>query len=296
MATRGQPSTVRLRRLAGALRRMREEAKLTRDDVVEKTGLNVVTLWRIETAKVRPQRRNLLALLDLYGVTDEKRRSALVELCGQADQIGWLQQYENELTEQYLAYVSFESEARSVRNYESLFVPGLLQTEAYARAILTGVVPLATEREVEHRTRVRMQRQAVLCREDPLQLWAVLDEAALHRVVGGVAVMREQLHALAAAARLPHVTLQVIPFGVGAHPGMPGSFVILDFSDPADRELVHVDGMASAQFLERDNEIRDFSLTFQHLVASALNLADSMALLHRRIDALAREETGDEGN
>lgn len=295
MATRGQPSTVRLRRLAGTLRALRREATLTRDNAAEKTGLNPVTLWRIETAKVRPHRRNLLALLDLYGVTDEKRRSALVELSHDADQVGWLQQYENELTEQYLAYVSFESEARSVRNYESLFVPGLLQTEAYARAILTGVVPLATEREVEHRTRVRMQRQAVLRRDDPLQLWAVIDEAALHRMVGGLPVMREQLEALVVMARMPHVTLQVIPFGAGAHPGMPGSFVILDFPDPADRELVHVDGMTSAQFLERESEIRHFTLTFQHLVASALNLADSMALLHRRIDALSPEETGDEG-
>lgn len=286
MATRGQPSTVRLRRLAGTLRALRQEAALTRDDAAEKTGLNPVTLWRIETAKVRPHRRNLLALLDLYGVTDEQHRTTLIELCNEAHQLDWLQQYEADLSQRYLAYIGFESEAYSVRNFEPTFVPGLLQTEAYARALIGGVSPFTGEGDVEHRIRVRMQRQTVLHKEVPLQLWTILDEAVLHRLIGGEEVMRAQLAALIEATRLPHVTVQVIPFSSGAHPGMPGSFALMSFPEATDSDLVYTDSMASDSILEREREVRRFSLLFQHLQACALNLADSAALIKNRIDAL----------
>src|SRR4051812_24761291 len=138
LPARRQPPTVRLRRLAAELRNLRQAAGLTREDAAEQTNINSATLYRIETAKARPQRRTLLTLLDKYGVTDPARRTALVELSKQATQLGWLQAYESELPEEYTTYISFESEARSVRNYESLFVPGLLQTEGYTRAVVTA--------------------------------------------------------------------------------------------------------------------------------------------------------------
>ncbi|MGW4461108.1 helix-turn-helix domain-containing protein [Micromonospora sp. NPDC004704] len=251
---------------------------MTREEVSEQTGINSATLYRIETARVRPQRRTLVALLDKYGVTDEDRRDELIDLSKQATQLGWLQAYESELPEEYTAYISFENEALGVRNYESLFVPGLLQVESYARAVIAGAVPIADEDYVERRVEARLNRQASLRKTDPLKLWAIVDEAVLHRLVGGPKVMAEQLDALA-TAKQPHVVVQVVPFGVGAHPGMPGSFAIMDFPDPADPDLVYIDSMAGDLFLEREPDIKRFAVIFEHLRAAALNPVDSARLI-----------------
>ena len=276
LSARRQPPTVRLRRLAAELRGLRNAAGLTRDEVSEQTGINPATLYRIETAKVRPQRRTLMAMLDKYGVTDEDKRSELIALSRQAAQLGWLQAYESELPELYTTYISFEAEARSVRNYESLFVPGLLQTEAYARDVIRAGLPLATAEDIRTRVEARLQRQESLRKKDPIRLWAILDEAVLHRQVGGEETMSEQLEALVAAATQPHTTLQVIPFTSGAHAGMPGSFVVMDFPDPADPALVYIDSMAGDLFLERDADVRRFAMTFEHLQATALDPASSI--------------------
>lgn len=292
---RRQTPTVRLRRLATELKRLRQAAGLTRDDAAEQTNLNSATLWRIETAKVRPHRRTVVTLMNHYRLHDQEHRAKLLDLAKDAGNLGWLQEYEDDLTEQYLTYVSFEAGARSIRNYESLFIPGLLQTEAYASAVIAGVLPFATKEEINQRVEVRMQRQAILHRdEDPLQLWAILDEAALHRAVGGNDVMHNQLVELAKAAELPQVTLQVLPFSLGAHAAMPGSFVVMDFADPADPDLVYIDSMAGDLFMERDNEVRRTTMTYQHLQANALNPADSQRLIHRRTDAL--QQKGGQGD
>ncbi|MCI4066083.1 helix-turn-helix domain-containing protein [Micromonospora sp. R77] len=289
LSARRQPPTVRLRRLAAELRGLRTAAGLTRDEVSEQTGINPATLYRIETAKVRPQRRTLMAMLDKYGVTDEDKRSELIALSRQAAQLGWLQAYESELPELYTTYISFEAEARSVRNYESLFVPGLLQTENYARAVIRGVLPLATDADVQARVEARMQRQESLRKTEPLRLWAILDEAVLHRLTGGPAVMAEQLDALVTAACQPHVTLQVIPFTSGAHAGMPGSFVVMDFPDPADPALVYVDSMAGDLFLEREADVRRYTSTFEHLRATALDPSSSIKLIQEHATAISQE-------
>lgn len=285
---RQAPPTVRSRRLAFELRRLREAAGLTRDQVSEQTGINPATLYRHETASARsrPQRRTMIALLNLYGVTDGQQRADLLALSQQTDEQGWLQPYHAELPEHYTAYISFEAEARSVRNYESLFVPGLLQTEGYARAVIRGNLPMASEKEVDQRVRARMERQTLLTKEDPLQLWAIVDEAALRRQVGGTDVMRAQLNAIAAAASEPHITVQVVPFSAGAHAGMQGSFFLLNFPNPADPELVFIDSMAGDLFLETEADIRRFSLLFDLLRAVALSPDNSASL----IATLASEE------
>ncbi|MDX6339714.1 MAG: hypothetical protein QOG05_7054, partial [Streptosporangiaceae bacterium] len=228
--------TVRHRRLAAELRRLRESAGLTQEDVSERTGKDRSTLYRLENAQQRPQRSTLIQLLDLYG-TDQERRTELLTLLREAGQRGWMQLDRSDLREIYADYISFESEARSVSDYESLFIPGLLQTEDYARAVIRGALPQATEEQVESRVAARMERQALLTRDNPLQLWAIMDEAAARRIVGGPAVMREQLARLRDIAALPNVTVQVIPYEAGAHPGMPGSFIVLEFPDPADQSL-----------------------------------------------------------
>ncbi|MFG2178813.1 helix-turn-helix domain-containing protein [Streptomyces abikoensis] len=276
--------TVRLRRLAAELRRLRAGADLTREDVAEQTGINTATLYRIETARVRPQRRTLVALLNLYGVRESQRDEVLALSEGASVQ-GWLRPYHSELPEEYTAYISFEAEARAVRNYESLFVPGLLQTEDYARAVIKGVLPMASAREIEQRVQARVERQAVLVKDDPLHLWAIMDEAALRRMVGGRDVMHKQLQHLTAVAQEPHMTLQVIPFGAGAHAGMPGSFVLMSFPEAEDPEIVYIDSMAGDLFLEAEADIRRYGAIFDNLRAVALSPDDTSNL----IAALAKE-------
>jgi transcriptional regulator with XRE-family HTH domain len=278
LAPKRQTPTVRLRRLAAELRRLRSAVDMSREQASEQTGINNATLYRIETARARPQMRTLATLLSLYGV-DQEQRDYLTALCRDAGKQGWLRPYHSDLPEEYTAYISFEDEAQSVRNYESLFIPGLLQTEAYARAVIRGVLPMASQQEVEDRVQARMERQQVLTRANPLKLWAILDEAALHRVVGGRKTMQDQLRRLVEAIDQPHVTLQVIPFSQGAHAGMPGSFVLMDFVDPMDTDLIYIDSMAGDLFLESDADISRYSMIFDTLRAVALSPDDSTALI-----------------
>jgi transcriptional regulator with XRE-family HTH domain len=280
-----KPPTVRLRRLAAELRRLRADSGLSREQVEEQTGVNEGTLYRLETARARPQRRTLVALLDLYGINGQLRKD-LIDIAKTADGQGWLRPYHSELPEEYAAYISFEAEARAVRNYESLFIPGLLQTESYARSVIIGTLPMASQADVEARVQARIERQELLRSTEPLELWAIVDEAALRRVVGDPNVMREQLRHLIDAADQPNVTFQVITFGAGAHPGMPGSFVYMEFGEPTDPELVYVDTLAGDLFLEADADVRRYSAMFNHLRASALSPGDTKDMISTVIDSL----------
>jgi transcriptional regulator with XRE-family HTH domain len=273
-----QTPTVRLRRLAAELRSLRTSSGLTRDEIVERTGINVATLYRIEHARVRPQTRTLRTLLDLYRV-EEPQQDELIALLRDARQRGWLHAYQSVLPEQYTTYIGFEGEAHSVWNYESLFVPGLLQTEDYARAVIRGGFPSASRDEVERRVKVRMERQDILHGDSPLELWGIVDEAALRRRVGGQDVMRGQLRYLLEAAELPQVTLQVIPFRVGAHAGMPGSFVLMQFTEATISDVVYVDSMAGELFLEEESDVRRYRLVFEHLRAVAESPDASRSLI-----------------
>jgi transcriptional regulator with XRE-family HTH domain len=278
MAGKRQTPTVRLRRLAAELRTLRTSSGLTRDAVVERTGINVATLYRIEHARVRPQTRTLRTLLDLYGA-DEQQQADLIALLRDARQRGWLHAYRSELPEQYTTYIGFEGEARSVWNYESLFIPGLLQTEDYARAVIRAVLPWASRDEVERRVEVRMERKDVLRNDNPLELWVIVDEAALQRQVGGQGVMRAQLSHLVQAAELPNITFQVIPFRDGAHAGMPGSFVFMQFDEATIPEVIYIDSMAGDLFLEAEADVRRYRLVFEHLRAVAASPDDSKSLV-----------------
>lgn len=278
MPGKRQTPTVRLRRLAAELRSLRALSGLTRETVVERTGINAATLYRIEHGRVRPQTRTLRTLLDLYGV-DQDQHAELVSLLRDARQRGWLHAYQSELPEHYTTYIGFEGEAHSVWNYESLFVPGLLQTEDYARAVIRGGLPHASRDEVERRVEVRMERQAVLRNDNPLNLWSIVDEAALRRQVGGAAVMQAQLRYLMEVSELPHVTLQVIPFDVGAHAGMPGSFVFMQFAEATIPDVIYIDSMAGELFLEEEGDVRRYRLIFEHLRAVAASPDASRSLI-----------------
>ena len=278
MPGKRQTPTVRLRRLAAELRSLRAASGLTRDEVVERTGINVATMYRIEHARVRPQTRTLRTLLDLYGV-EKDQQTELVALLRDARERGWLHAYQSELPEQYMTFIGFEGEAESEWNYESLFVPGLLQTEDYARALISGTLPFASRDEVERRVEVRMARREVLQNENPLELWGIIDEAVLRRRVGGPAVMRAQFRHLLEASELPNLTFQVIPFDGGAHPGMAGSFIALQFAEEAIPAVIYVESMAGELFLEHESDVRRYKLMFEHLRAVAASPDVSRSLL-----------------
>ncbi|HWG02981.1 MAG TPA: helix-turn-helix transcriptional regulator [Trebonia sp.] len=264
--------------MAAELRRLRAASQLSREHVEEQTGVNEGTLYRIETARARPQRRTLLTLLDLYEVTDPLRAD-LLDLAKSADGQGWARPYHWQLPGEYAAYISFEAEARAVHNYESLFIPGLLQTEDYGRAMIRGVLPTVTDTEVSERIEARTERQKLLDGETPLELWAVVDEAAIRRVVGSRAVMATQLLHVLDMMNRPNITVQVITFGSGAHPGMPGAFVHMEFRDELDPELVYVDTLAGDIFLEADDDVRRYRQMFDYLRAGALSPADTGKLI-----------------
>lgn len=268
-------TTLRLRDLARALRTLRSGAGLSAEDVISRAGIDEATLSRAENGHNRPQKRTLLALLDLYDAT-AAQRDEMMALWADAGKQGWWRPY-GELDPRFATYLSFEAEAYGVRTYESLFIPGLLQTEAYAREAITGVLPEPTNGEIEQRLRARLERQAVLEGEDPLRVTAVIDEAALHREVGGPDVMRQQLRHLLSAAKLPYIALQVIPFRAGAHAGMLGAFALADFPD--DPEVVYVESLAGDVFLESAADVRRYTVVFESLRATALSPVDSAALI-----------------
>lgn len=272
--------TIRLRRLAAELKRLRVEAGLTQEEAAAHTGFDPSSLYRIERAMNKPQRRTVITLMNLYGVTDPARRETLMSWLKESVQQGWVQIYEPYLPELYQTYIQFEYDAERLRNYESLFLPGLLQTEDYARAVIKGIAPDLSADDVKARVDVRMRRQTVLTRPTtPLQLIAVVDEAAIRRVVGGTAIMRAQLEHLLEAAEAPNVTVQVVPFSAGAHPGMPGSFVVMEFAAQVDPPLVYSDSMVGDAFLEAEEDVARFNTAFEQIMKKALSQTKSLSMI-----------------
>lgn len=280
LTARGQPPSLRLRRLAAELRALRQAVDLTREAVAQRTELNSATLWRIETARARPQRRTLLALMDLYGVADEDRRTALIGLAqpAPADQSS---PAGGRPLDGYATLVAFEAQAGRLRLFEWRFVPDLLQTDRYARAVLAGLRPGAGAGETAHLTTLRRRRHARLGADPPIEVEVVLDESALHRRIGGGRVHRDQLRELAAIARAPQVTLRVLPYDEGAHAGLHGAFTLVDFPDPADAGLVFVETGTGPAFLEGTDDLAGHLARFERLRAAALDPDRTLDLLTR---------------
>lgn len=276
---------MRRRRLASELRRLRESAGLTIDEVGDKLECSASKISRIETGHVGVTPRDARDMLELYGLPGDERE-ALVQLAREARTRGWWHKYNEVFTG---AFVGLEADASSLHAFQALLVPGLLQTEHYARAVFRAMRPDDTEPEIERRVSARMERQRLLTDPAPPEYWAVVDEAVLHREVGGPEVMAEQLSRLVQAATLPHVTIQVVPFDAGAHPGMEGPFLILGFPEQADPDVVYVDSTAGGVYLEMPADVRRYSLMFDHLRATALKPDDSVRL----IAEYAARNTGD---
>lgn len=277
---RGHSPTVRRRRLAAELRRLRDLAALTIDEVGEKLECSASKISRIETGHVGVTPRDVRDMLELYGVKDDQLE-ALVQLAREARKKGWWHAYSEVFTG---AFVGLESEASSLRTYQALLVPGLLQTQDYTRAVVKAARPDATEAEIDKRIAARQERQRLLVDPDPPQYWAVIDEAVLARPVGGRAVMRAQLERLLQVATLPNVTLQVLPFSAGAHAGMEGPFLILGFPEQADPDVVYVESTTSGAYLEDPSDILQYTLMFDHLRADALGPDDTLRLISSAAD------------
>lgn len=270
---------VRSRRLAAELRQFRDAAGLTWDVVAERMGWSPSKVYRIENDKVSVLLRDVGRLLDLYDVAGE-HREAVLELARQARRKDWWHQYSGAIPQWFQFYVGLEAEASAMRCYESEFVPGILQTEEYARAVMTAY-PEMSDKDIDQALAVRLGRQRLLAEDEPLALWFVLNEAALRRQVGGQAVMRAQLARLADLAGQRHITVQVLPFAAGAHPAMEGAFSIIEFPEDAHPDVVYMEVQGGALYLERAAELRKGSLIFDHLLAQALHPAESQAMIAR---------------
>lgn len=280
MTKRGSP-TIRRRRLGAELRRRREAAGITIEAVAEQLECSASKISRIETGHTAATPRDVRDLLAVVGVGGPEA-DELIQIAREARQKGWWHPYSAVLTG---AYVGLEAAARSVRAYEQQVVPGLLQTEEYARAMIRAARPDISEDEVDRRVRVRLGRQSLLNQDDPLDLWVVLDEAVVSRPVGGDVVMRAQLRWLVEAAELPNVTIQVLPFEAGAHAGMDGTFAILDFPEPGDSDVVYAENATGGLFLEKSDELKKYLFIFDHIRAAALRPQTSVA----RLAELAKE-------
>jgi transcriptional regulator with XRE-family HTH domain len=277
---RGSP-TLRRRQLGIQLRRLREAAGVTIDQVAERLGFSASKVSRIESAKTGVATRDVLGFAKVYGVPAEQVE-ALVQMSREAKQKGWWQLYGAVLT---TGYVGLEAAADAIHAYEALVVPGLLQTEDYARATIRAARPDIDKAEVEKRVRIRIARQSLLTQDDPLDLWVILDEAVLHRPVGGPDVMRRQLDHLVMVSDLPNVALQVLPFAAGGHAGMDGSFAMLLYREPTDPNLVFAANAAGGLFLEKDDELQRYALIFDLMQSLARPTDESIAM----IAALAKE-------
>ena len=288
MAGRGTPEqspTLRGRRLALELMRRREAVGLSREEAARQLEWSTSTIFRIETGRSRPQPGNVRVLLDLYGVTGAER-DGLIQLARESRQPGWWHSFRDVLPNPYEVYIGLEAGAASIRNFEPVVIPGLLQTEDYARKMFRGGPRELDQDEVERRVQVRMERQRILAKENRPRLWAVIDEAVIRRVVGDPHVMREQLLHLVESAEQGKTTLQVVPFSAGAHAGTTGPFVILDFPGPTDPAVVYVETLAGDIYLEERADVTRYTIAFDRLLAAALHPDESVRLVEQAADAL----------
>jgi transcriptional regulator with XRE-family HTH domain len=241
--TIAQDAPVNRRRLRSELRRARATAKLTQKDVAEAMEWSLSKLIRIESGLVGMSTSDLKGLLQHYGIVEptEVERFLNLNRAGK-EQRGWWTGYRDTISQQYLNLLSYENSASTIQTFQPLLIPGLLQDEEYARAVIRTLSGSATDKRVEELVELRLRRQEVLFeRSNPPEMFFVIDEAALHRWVGGRDVMRHQLHRLKDEARRDNVTIEVVPFTAGAHPGMLGPFVIFEFTDERDEDALFLE-------------------------------------------------------
>ena len=271
--------------LGGHLRRLREEAGMTTERAALSIRGSHSKISRMERGRVGFKERDIADLLTLYGVSSGEERDALLRLAREASTPGWWQNYSDILPHWVEPYFGLEAAASFIREYELQFVPGLLQTEEYARAVIRlGNAP--SEEEVIRCAEARVSRQLILEREDPPKLWAVLDEGALCRMIGGPDVMRAQLLHLIEMCDHPAVTLQILPFSAGSHRAMGGPFTILRYTEPDLRDVVYIEQLTSALYLDKPTEVDAYLEVIEEVCLQAEAAAKTPSILRRTLDKL----------
>jgi transcriptional regulator with XRE-family HTH domain len=269
--------TLRRRELGARLRELRLEQGLTVDQVAELLLCSPSKVSRMETGQRGATPRDIRDLCGIYGVMQETQVASMMELSKEGKQQGWWQSYDLD----FATYVDLEQAASWLCYYQSSIVPGLLQTPEYARAMHQGSLPAEfTQERADALIEVRLRRQLVLTRDPPLRLEAIIDEAVLHRVVGGPEVMGAQLRHLVEAGNMPNVTLRAIPYGVGAHPAMDNMFNILEFGDVAPR-VVYVEGLMGLLFIEKERDVARYEQVLEHLREIALDPKETIDLISK---------------
>ncbi|MER7762644.1 helix-turn-helix transcriptional regulator [Streptomyces sp. NPDC097619] len=293
MASNVNP-TVRRRRLGMELRKLREDKGMTAEQVAERLLVSQSKISRLENGRRSISQRDVRDLCDVYEVEDRRLVDSLMQMAKDSRQQGWWHAFGDI---PYSVYIGLETDAASLRVYEPQIIPGLLQTHEYATAIVRGAVPETSQSDIEKRVQVRIRRQERIAEAEPapvtgdrgpLRLWAVIDEAALRRRVGDEDVMIRQLEHLIGQSELPHVTVQVMPFSMGAHPGVNGQYAILEFPDASDSTVVYIEGVTSDLYLEKANDVQKYSVMYEHLRAQALNVEHTREFIAAIIDDHAK--------
>ncbi|MEU5866212.1 MULTISPECIES: helix-turn-helix domain-containing protein [unclassified Nonomuraea] len=280
--TQNQPGSgpTALRILLGSqLRKLREAKNVSREEAGHLIRGSESKISRMELGRVGFKERDVADLLTLYGVVDPQARAAVLDLVATANEPGWWHRFNDVLPTWFQAYVGLEEAAARIRTYEVQFVPGLLQTKEYARAVVTaGAAGIATE-EIARRVDLRLERQRILDRPDGPIFWAVIDEAALRRPIGGVEVMRAQLEHLIDLMRQPSITIQIMPFSFGGHSAEGGAFSVLRFPDRDLPDVVYVEQLASALYLDKREDVDRYTEVMERLCAVSTTPDETIDLL-----------------
>jgi transcriptional regulator with XRE-family HTH domain len=282
----GGPTVLRI--LLGAqLRRLREGKGISREDAGWEIRSSGSKISRIELGRVSFKERDVADLLTLYGVTDSEERGSLLSLARQANAPGWWHHYSDVLPSWFQAYLGLEAASALIRTYEIQFVPGLLQTPEYARAVILLGHAGASCEEIDRRVELRTHRQQILSRPRPPHLWAVVDEAVLRRPIGGPAVMRGQLEALIEASRQPHVQLQIMPFHKGGHAAAGGPFAILRFPEPELPDVVYVEQLTSALYLDKRDDVDHYAMAMERVCVDAEPPSETATFLGKLLQEMS---------
>ncbi|MDT4991437.1 MAG: hypothetical protein QOH97_1329 [Actinoplanes sp.] len=278
-----------LRILLGAqLRRLREGRGISREDAGWEIRASGSKISRMELGRVSFKERDVADLLSMYGVAAAQERDALLGLARQANNPGWWHHFGDILPNWFQSYLGLEAAASLIRTYEIQFVPGLLQTPEYARAVILLGHSGAVAAEIDRRVELRNQRQSILNRPHPPQLWAVIDEAVLRRPIGGVEVMRKQIEALIDASRLSNVRLQIIPFNAGGHAAAGGPFAILRFPEAELPDVVYVEQLTSAIYLDKRDDVDHYAIAMERVCIDAGPPSHTPDILEKLLNEVGR--------
>ncbi|WP_243711423.1 helix-turn-helix transcriptional regulator [Actinomadura sp. KC216] len=277
--TPGSGSTVRRILLGSQLRRLREQKGVTRQDAGYVIRASESKISRLELGRVSFKERDVDDLLSLYGVSDKTEREALLQLAREANTPGWWHRYNDVLPGWFQTYVGLEESAALIRTYELQFVPGLLQSEGYARAVIRLGNAGAAEHEIDQRVELRMQRQGRLTGPEAPRLWAVVDEGALKRPIGGPEVMRGQFEHLIEMSKLPNVTIQIMPFRFGGHAAEGGAFTILRFPEQDLPDVVYVENLTGAMYLDKRDDVDTYLQAMERLCVDSATPERTVELL-----------------